>query len=433
VALINLQTNKPKLNVSNINSPFGSGASIPKISAGAGSFINRPSAGIKPGKVLNIDEDQLSFNVGLADDVATNRNNIFTNRSNIGNHEKRISMLSGGVSTLNEELSEITAVIKDIGGALSLDFANRITEQKKENKELKSQISADKRSSAESNLEGKKKIGKGIGSGITGLASKTGSALGLGKILEAGKLLAVGIAINAIIPNLGNISDWMEENFNKILLIGGGILALNVIGGVGTLLKFGSFFLNPTVLAGMAIVGGAIAIDRYRKQDFKLHPNAVNQKVKEAEKKLGRNVTEQELEDIINNKGVKSGVDRDLSSSSGIYGLGAPGSIMGNTAELSMSYMLTEKVKRLFKNLFGKKNDLNSFKNMSNNNDLISSISQKPGINLIEIDLPDIRVPSNKAAKKVALPEATQVPYASSVNSANKHMTKTPEIHGIIG
>ena len=65
--------------------------------------------------------------------------------------------------------------------------------------------------------------------------------------------------------------------------------------------------------------------------------------------------------------------------------------------------------------------------------ELVSTLSQKPGINLIEMNLPDIRVPSNKVAKKVALPEATQVPYTSSVNSANKHMTKTPEIHGIIG
>ena len=49
------------------------------------------------------------------------------------------------------------------------------------------------------------------------------------------------------------------------------------------------------------------------------------------------------------------------------------------------------------------------------------------------MDLPPITVPSNKTAKNIALPETTQVPYASSVNSANKHMTKTPEIHGIIG
>lgn len=63
----------------------------------------------------------------------------------------------------------------------------------------------------------------------------------------------------------------------------------------------------------------------------------------------------------------------------------------------------------------------------------IALISKKPAMKFIEMDLPPITIPSNKTAKNIALPETTQVPYASSVNSANKHMFKTPEIHGIIG
>ena len=260
MALINLQTNKPKLNVSNINSPFGSGASIPNISAGAGSFINRPSTGIKPGKVLNIDEGQLSFNVGLADDIANLRKDIAVNRSNIGDHEKRISMLSGGVSTLNEELSEITAVIKDIGGALALDFANRITEQQQDNRALRARTSANRRSLAESSLEGVKKIGKGIGSGITGLASKTGSALGLGKILEAGKLLAAGVAINAIWPTLTKIFDWSTENLDKILLVGGGLLGIGVVAAMGSLVAGLGFLLNPVTLTVLGLIAGSAGV-----------------------------------------------------------------------------------------------------------------------------------------------------------------------------
>ena len=410
MALINLQTNKPKLNVSNIRSPFGSGASIPKISAGAGSFIRRPSTPIKPAKFFDAGRlSQILTNVRVADDLSRQNSNV---------------------NAIAGQLAEINAVMKDIGGALALDFANRITEQQQDNRALRARTSANRRSLAESSLEGVKKIGKGIGSGITGLASKTGSVLGLGKILEAGKLLAAGVAINALWPQIEKIFDWSMKNLDKILLVGGGLLALNVIGGIGTLLKFGAFFLNPKVLAIMSIIGGAIAIQNFREKDFKLHPNAVNQKVKEKEKKLGRNVTEQELEDIINNKGVKT-VPRDLAAGSAIL---PSGSAMGTTPELMFGMMLGEQTKRLFRHLFGKKNDLNSFKNRRNNNgELISSISQKPGINLIEMNLPDIRVPSNKTAKNIALPETTQVPYASSVNSANKHMTKTPEIHGIIG
>lgn len=432
MALINLQTNKPKLNVSNINSPFGSGASIPKISAGAGSFINRPSAGIKPGKVLNIDEDQLSFNVGLADDVATNRNNIFTNRSNIGNHEKRISMLSGGVSTLNEELSEITAIISDIGGALSLDFANRITEQKKENKELKSQVSADKRSSAESNLEGKKKIGKGIGSGITGLASKTGSALGLDKILEVGKLLAAGIAINAIIPNLGKIFGFVEKNFKTILLVGGALVGLNLLSGLGGLLAFGSLFTNPAFLAAIATVVGIASA-------------AAMQGLGKNEKAAMKDLEEMGGPTLENRKKLAERYRQTIKND---MPFGSQGALFGKRGELE------NRIKFLEDGTIGGNNskkytfeDVLPFGlnyNMGPNRGKfdfdqekfdkgILDLSQKPKVNLIEMDLPPITVPSNKTAKNIALPETTQVPYASSVNSANKHMTKTPEIHGIIG
>ena len=424
MALINLQTNKPKLNVSNIRSPFGGGASIPKISAGAGSLFQNPGVRVKPGKVLNIDEGQLSFNVGLADDIANLRKDIAVNRSNIGDHEKRISMLSGGVSTLNEELSEITAIIKDIGDALSLDFANRITEQQQDNRALRAQISADKRSSAESNLEGKKKIGKGIGSGITGLASKTGSALGLGKILEAGKLLAAGIAINALWPQIENIFDWSMKNLDKILLVGGGLLALNVIGGIGTLLKFAKFFRLPQVLAAMAVLYAGYQIG---KPIFKARTDADESK---RDKLIEEGVDSGKTEQLIQGGRIKdAGGSGSINNMKDIYNnpLGLRnndvlGTGMGRYHDGGIVTGTTQEVPAILE-----RGEAVLTKEQ------IALISKKPGINFIEIDLPDIRVPSNKAAKKVALPEATQVPYASSVNSANKHMTKTPEIHGIIG
>ena len=133
------------------------------------------------------------------------------------------------------------------------------------------------------------------------------------------------------------------------------------------------------------------------------------------------------LEDIINNKGVKT-VPRDLAAGSAIL---PSGSAMGTTPELMFGMMLGDQMKRLFKHLFGKKNDLNSFKNRRNNNgELISSISQKPGINLIEMDLPPIRIPPKE--KKVAMEETTTVNAISSINLLNPYMSKTPELHGIL-
>jgi len=391
VALINSLTTKPKLNVSNIKSPFGGGASIPKISAGAGSFIRRPSAGIKPVRMFDVGRlSQIKTNVSVADDL---------------------SRQEGNVNAIAGQLAEINAVMQDIGGALALDFANRITEQKQDNKDLKDQVRSTRRALAERSVEGVKKIGKGIGSGITGVASK--SAGGLSRIFDIVKLLGLGIAANLIIPSLGNISNWMDEHFNKILIAGGGILALNVMGGVGTLLKFGKLFLNPNVLAGLAILVSSIDAEQRKKkirQDFnKTNDDSIttvdefreeNKNIKEPGKKKSKMSF---LQGIL-----------ELGSTPGAMNFHDGGIVGGPTQEVPAILERGEAV--LTK-------------------EQLALISQKPGINLIEMDLPPITIPSNlnKAAKKIQLPNTTDVPYVTSVNSANKHMFKTPEIHGIIG
>ena len=70
MALINsLTTTKPKLNISNIKSPFGSGATIPKISAGAGSLFQNGGVGVKPRKSpFNIDAFQVKTNIQNIDE-----------------------------------------------------------------------------------------------------------------------------------------------------------------------------------------------------------------------------------------------------------------------------------------------------------------------------------------------------------------------------
>ena len=255
MALINSLTTKPKLNISNIKSPFGSSATIPKISAGPlaralGQGISKPKT-----SPLNIDTFQIKTNIQNID------NNIALGR--------RIDMLSGAVFNINQQLSEVNAIIGDIGNALAMDFANRIANQQQDNKALKAQASAEKTSLAEGALEKTKKIGKGIGSGITGVASSVGKTLGLSNILSAAKVLAAGVAINALWPSLKKIFDWSMNNLDKILLVGGAILALNVLGGIGTLLKIGSLFLNPWFWAAMGVLallaGGALHANQQQK------------------------------------------------------------------------------------------------------------------------------------------------------------------------
>ena len=62
--------------------------------------------------------------------------------------------------------------------------------------------------------------------------------------------------------------------------------------------------------------------------------------------------------------------------------------------------------------------------------DTMAALSQKPGINLIEMDLPPIRIPPKE--KKVAMEETTTVNAISSINVLNPYMSKTPELHGIL-
>ena len=225
-----------KLNVSNIKSPFGSGSSIPKISAGAGSFINRSSTPIKPAKMFDAGRiSQIKTNVSVADDLSSQES---------------------GINAIAGQLSEITAVIKDIGGALALDFANRIANQQQDNKALKAQAGADRRASAESSLESTKKIGKGVGSGL-GTVGKAATGLTLGGIMDAAKLLGAGIAINALWPNLKKIFDWSMNNLDKILLIGGALVGLNLLGGLGGIISLVGLIGGAKVLAILALIGGA--------------------------------------------------------------------------------------------------------------------------------------------------------------------------------
>ena len=396
-----------KINTTNIKSPFGSGGSIPSISAGT-KFNLKAVESLKP---VTIESPTLEME--LADDMEVVKRDISGINNSVNSHGKRINMLSGAVSTLNEQLEETTAVIKDIGNALALDFANRITEQKKDNKQLKSQKDSLKKERAEDKLE-RKKIGKGggIGSKLGGVA-KAGTGINFGGILDAAKILGVGIAINALWPKISDIFAWTMNNLDKVLLVGGAILALNVVGGIGTLLSIGALLANPWVLALVGLLGSGVLInkiiDNIRNKEIN------DKKLKEnTKKKMEKYGFTDEKFDLIQTNQWWDFLDwfpdtfkvkpKEMNSG-GIV----PGS--GNTDNFPALLTPGEGVIDA---------------------DTMASISQKPsGINLIEMDLPPIRLPSKKE-KKVPLGETTNVVPISSINRMNLYMTKTPELHGIL-
>ena len=93
----------------------------------------------------------------------------------------------------------------------------RLANLKKINKrDTNNFLSSQRKGAAEKKLESPLKgIGK-IGSGITGLASKTGNALGLSKMFDALKLLGLGVGVNAVFENFDEIKEGAKDLKKKI-------------------------------------------------------------------------------------------------------------------------------------------------------------------------------------------------------------------------
>ncbi len=387
MALINsLTTTKPKLNISNIKSPFGSGATIPKISAGAGSLFQNPGVGVKPRKsLLNIDAFQVKTNIQNIDE-----------QSALG---KRIDMLSGAVFNINQQLSEVNAIIGDIGNALAMDFANRIANQQQDNKALKAQASANKRLSAESALEGSKKIGKSISSGL-GNVAKAATGVSFSSMMDAGKLLALGIALNALWPKMESIFDWTMQNLDKILIVGGAIATLNILGGLGFLFKIAKLLGRGkfALLAASLFIQDQLLTKPASRYSENLRKEA-------AAAGFTKDKHDKPAAEYIQHLKDTGQIDKlvDLSNMKMHDG----GLVTGPTQEVPAILERGEVV--IPKELVG----------------------AAPKVNFLEMDLPIIRKQPSVGKKQVSLPKTTEVAYVSSTNPLNSYMITTPELHGI--
>tara|TARA_B100001109_G_scaffold231467_1_gene208651 strand:- start:284 stop:1036 length:753 start_codon:yes stop_codon:yes gene_type:complete len=90
----------------------------------------------------------------------------------------------------------------------------RLANLKKINdRDTRNLFSSQKRGAAEKKLESPLKK---EGSGITGVASKTGSVLGLGKMFDVLKLLGLGVGVNAVFENLDKITEGAENLKKKV-------------------------------------------------------------------------------------------------------------------------------------------------------------------------------------------------------------------------
>tara|TARA_B100000131_G_scaffold130665_1_gene127411 strand:+ start:88 stop:1311 length:1224 start_codon:yes stop_codon:yes gene_type:complete len=334
---------------------------------------------------------------------------------------------------VKEQIQETNSVLKDIGNALALDFANRIAEEKEDTKRLKKQKDMMRKSLAEKGLEGIKGIGKSVSSGIRKVGSGIANTFNLGKLIQVVKLLGAGIAINAAFEwlksdenraKLKEIFQWTMENFDKILIAAGALFVggklLGAVGAVSGLLTIAKLLASPLGIGALLFSFGAWGPALFGK-------SSNDQRVDASVASLGKEETLRLLKQQLANEnwslwGKRSEIEDQIERVEAMEDVKKK-AMGGETLGLTL---VGERGPELA--YFGQKANIVANHNVPKFVDDISNFS-KSKVNLIEMDLGTIK--KQPSTKQMALPESTEVTYVSSVNPMNSYMTKTPELHGI--
>ena len=159
-----------KRKISAGSSPLKGGAIVPKMGGGLVPVTRSivPSSGIASSiQPPEQEEEKIGSNgifAELRDKIAVNAKKITIIKKTLQNHSSTLGQKLPG-----SELDDISKGIKDIGNALSLDFANRITEHKDAINKLKLGAKEDELADEEAGLEKKR---KNIFSGVKEKAAK---------------------------------------------------------------------------------------------------------------------------------------------------------------------------------------------------------------------------------------------------------------------
>ena len=347
-------------------------------------------------KKTKINKNTFSMGGGsLADKVANNsrkitliKNVISTGKSDLGS---QLASLDGRSNSPQSDLTEINDTLNDIGNALALDFANRIAIEKGENKRLKTDASKQKNKRAEGRIENAL-IG-GLSSMVAPIA-KQGQ-----KVADAMSLLALSAVGNAVFEGLKKDEKDDRSLLEKTTDAAKGAFFKNTFLNP-KVLGAGKFLLNKTADAGKFLLNNT---GKFFKTISKPSQDIINDKIETTENQVNQ----------LKKEGFKEGEARVLVEATKpiqdqIFPLttNIPGDIGGN----AFSGLMFNKIV----------NDRN-----------LRKVDKKGTIT--EITLPVERLAYGAEQEKGASgSETTVVPYVTSVNVANEHMTETPEIHGII-
>ena len=282
-----------------INSPLGSAA--PKLGKSliSSSVFSAPIAAPKmqSSKLLDIDTDQLKTNVDRVDDIVALENRVATNEKKITITKNILKLQQQNRTKVNESLSEVNNILTDIGSALALDFANRISNEQEEAKEQSAERQKKKVKKEESFLE---KTRNKVGEKITSTASAVMKPVqGIFERLKSFALtVGAGILANAALTwlqdpenqqKLMGIFDTLKEHWKWVLAGIGVFLALPLLGFVGGIVgTFAGLFpllspllgvmvpLLPLIAKAALIAGGLVlagvavkaAADKVRDEGF---------------------------------------------------------------------------------------------------------------------------------------------------------------------
>tara|TARA_B100001996_G_scaffold87294_1_gene64623 strand:- start:1147 stop:2478 length:1332 start_codon:yes stop_codon:yes gene_type:complete len=430
-----------KLNVTNMKTIFNGGGKGGAIVPKKGGALARSGGALSTEKIFPLNDfDPLEKRVAANEKKITLLKNVLKAQKPFGGNE--------------DKLAEISSTLEDIGNALSLDFANRISEQDAENKKRKKENEERKKNLKEKSIEGIKGAGKGLGAGIKGVAAKVASPFKnvFDKLISFVTLLGAGIAGNAAITWWQNLDpkwkDRITGTFNflakhwKWIAAGVGVFLLTkVIKKVRQLWKVirflgkgivGAFKATKSIFKhGIKKAGKRAIIKAGGKSIFKSTSKKVASKVtskvatktatkvatKATTKAVGKSVLKK-IPFIGLGAGLLFAGQRALAGDWTGAGLelasGAASMVPGVGTGLSIAIDAGTVARDIHR---------------ANNNPEVPNLEVDETKVIVE-DLPPVK--ASIPEKKVTLPESTEVAYISSINPLNEYMTLTPALHGIV-
>ena len=438
------------------------GAIIPK----KGGALARSGGALSTEKIFPLNDSD-----ALAKRVAENEKKITLLdfdplEKRVAANEKKITLLKNVLKAQKpfggneDKLAEINSTLQDIGNALALDFSNRITEGKEENKLRKKENEERNRSLKEKSIEGLKGIGKGLGKGIKGVAAKVTSPFKnvFDKLINFVTLLGAGIAANAAFTFWKNLDpvwkDRITGAFNflakhwKWLAAGVGVFLLaKVVKKVRQLWKVIKFVSKGFFKVLNGLRKGAVAAFKGIKSIFKhgvkragkraLIKTGMKTSTKVASKVTSKVATKTATK--VATKATTKAIGKSVLKKIPFIGLGA-GLLFAGQRALAGDWTgagleLASGAASMVPGVGTGLSIAIDAGTVARDINRAKTANEVPNLEVDETkviveDLPPVK--ASIPEKKVPAPETTEVDFISSINPLNEYMTLTPALHGIV-